>query len=188
MTIESTDLDFDEASIEIEEVPGFSAPVPEGPKVLVFPDVSEEVLRTLIIERRERQETRDQIDAVRDFYLRLHPDWNHHAGGRPVGSAKDKPEFRVPGPGVAFEHPVTERPGDSRPGSIYVDLTFETPTGLVHIQTVDIDSDGLPTERELRTARRLADVTGRPVYLIPKIWQLEEIERRSSDFLPIEVR
>lgn len=183
-----TEESFDEASIEVEVVPGFEVPEPEGPKVLIFPDVSEEILRTMIIERRERQETRDQIDAVRDFYLQLHPDWKHHAGGRPVGSSTDRKEFRIEGPGVAFEDPITGRPGDSRPGSIYVDLTFETPEGLVHIQTVDIDRDGLPTDRELRTARRLADVTGRPVYLIPKIWQLREIEERDSDFFPIEMR
>lgn len=54
---------------------------------------------------------------------------------------------------------------------ISVDLTFETPNGLVHIQTVDVDRDGLPTERELRTARRRAQVTRRPVYIVPKTWQ-----------------
>ena len=37
-------------------------------------------------------------------------------------------------------------------------------------------------------ARRIAEVTGRPVYVFPKIWQLEELERRNSDFFPIEVR
>ncbi len=183
-----TDESFDEASIDVEVVPGLIIPEPDGPKVLIFPDVSEEILRTLIIERRERQETKDQIDAIRDFYLDLYADWSHHAGGRPVGSENDKQEFRLPGPGVAFRHPVTGRPGDSRPGSIYVDLTFKTPNGFVHVQSVDIDRDGLPTERELRTARRLADLTRQPVYLVPKTWQVRDLERRDSDFIPIEVR
>lgn len=182
------DESFDEASIEVEWVPGFSVPEPDGPMVLIFPDVSEEIYRTLILEeRRERQATRDQIDAIRDFYAGLHSDWNHKYGGRDK-DGNQMQEYRIPGPGVAFKHPITGRPGDSRPGSIYVDLTFETPQGHVHIQTVDVDQDGLPTEQELKQARRIAEVTGRPVYVFPKIWQLEELERRNSDFFPIEVR
>ena len=168
---------FDESSIEVEWVPGLEIPEPDGPKILIFPDISNEIEQIIINDDRNvRQETKDQLDVVRDRVLSAHPDWEHVGGGTNRKTGLEMPEIQIPGPGVAFLHPVTGKPGDSRPGSHFPDLTFRTPSGqLVHYQTVDVDRHGGPANHELRAAARINRATRDPVHLILKTWQLREI-------------
>lgn len=71
------------------------------------------------------------------------------------------PEFWIPGPGQKF--------GDAQTLGRYADLTFKMPNGsIVHVQTVDTDRNGEPTDREWKAARWIKAMTGSDVYLIPK--------------------
>lgn len=143
------------------------------PHVFIFPDLTHEIEKlSTINERNETDRTRAQIDAIRDLILARHPDWTHIGGGRDKGTGKDLPEYRLPGPGQAWKDVYGW--GDTRPGSSFIDLTFETPSGrLVHIQTVDANKNGIPSDRELRAFKRISEYhapnyPGADVYLIPK--------------------
>jgi len=146
-------------------------PIAEGakPQILIFPDMSGELDSFLTEEsRRGNDATRDHLDLVREWFLSQYPDWKHVGGGRDRKSAEQKSEQHVPGPGIAFKDEEGKH-GDSRPGGKWADLTFESPKGMViHIQTVDVDKNGKPTERELDNAEAIRRATRETVILIPK--------------------
>ena len=135
-----------------------------------------------MLERRENDDTKAEIDVVRDTYLDNNSDLRHIGGGRDRKTGMDKEEYRIPGPGKAFPHPDTGKPGDSRPGSRFADLTFENvKTGKIfHVQTVDIDKNGQTTARELEAAESIRRATGQDVLLIQKKWQLERLRQRKN--------
>jgi len=139
------------------------------PQILIFPDMSGELDSFLTVEsRRGNDATRDHLDQVREWFLTQYPDWKHVRGGRDRESAEQKSEQHVPGPGIAFKDDEGKH-GDSRPGGKWADLTFESPNGKkVHIQTVDVDKNGKPTERELDNAEAIRRATRETVILIPK--------------------
>jgi hypothetical protein len=161
------------------KVEGYGTPIsdPTRPNILVFPAQSPDVRDSIMEQRRERPETKAQIDAVRDHILKAHPEWSHVGGGRVQGDDQEVPEYHVPGPGTN----LPERgEGDSRPRGGYTDLTFKTEDGnFVHVQTVDVDpKTGKPSTRELDNAERIRRMLQREqggrhdVYLIPKSHQL----------------
>ncbi len=92
------------------------------------------------------------------------------------------PEIQIPGPGKAFPHPETGKPGDSRPGSRYPDLTFKNvkTRKIFHVQTVDIDKNGKTIARELESAESIRRATRQNVILIQKKWQLEKLRKKQN--------
>lgn len=161
------------------KVDGYGSPVsdPARPNVFVFPIQQEEPGANILEQRRERPETKAQIDTVRDDILKAHPEWSHVAGGRAQGSDQEVTEHHVAGPGKNLPAPGE---GDSRPRGGYTDLTFKTEEGhFVHVQTVDVDPrTGKPSPRELDNAERIRRLLQRDqearhdVYLIPKSHQM----------------
>lgn len=140
-----------------------SGPVdlPEKPAIFVTPPVPHRPEDDIFEDRNERPETKEQIDRIRRYYESL-PGWKWLGGGRGPNPEDEDKEYRIPGHGVAWGM-------DSRPGSHFTDLTFQSPSGrIVHIQTVDVNSKGVPTQRELNNARRIHQATGETVILIPK--------------------
>ena len=149
------------------------------PQILIFPDISDEIGQIYIDKRRESQETRDEIDHIRD-YLVKHRGWEHVKGGREM-EGKEKPEDYIPGPGVAFPHHETGKPGDKRPGHVRPDLTMKDQYGnTIYVQHVDVGKNGLPTDREVNSANRLVRATKGQVYMIPKQWQLRRLRNRKN--------
>ena len=119
-------------------------------------------------------------ERVRDYYESM--GWKHVAGGRysdlnetiPDGKkpGDEQSEYHIPGPGRAFKV-------DSRRGGRFSDLTFETPDGkTVHIQSVDVDTNGKPTKRELDAAESIRRaVENANIILISKGAQLGRNKR-----------
>ena len=171
-----------------EIFPGTVLPRPDedAPRVLIFPDVSERFREQIYYENRKGNDlTKAQLDLIRDWFLEQFAQhgWEHTGGGRSQTTGDEMKEFWIPGHGIAFKHPRTGKRGDGRPGSHYADLTFELknvnrlPAGKglpdtrrVHIQTVDLDKNGKPTDRELRAALRIHLATGDSVWLFDKSW------------------
>jgi len=156
-----------EAPVMISDAKG-PIPIPVEPQVQIFP-ADESFWKDLpIVHRKGNAETKAHLDHVRDKILEHNPGWDHTDGGRRQEDGTEMPEFRVPGPGIALEDDKG-RPGDSRPGSHFTDLTFKTKSGrIVHVQTVDVDKHGKPTDRELEVARKIHRITGHDVILIAK--------------------
>lgn len=145
-----------------------SRPIPENnePAIYVHPIPDDELgkLSQILDNRRGKPETQEELVDIRDQILKQNPDWKHTGGGRNQSDGTDIPEKHIPGPGRKF--------GDSRPGGNFSDLTFETPKGrTVHVQSVDVDRNGKPTNRELKAAERIRRRTNADVILIPKGWQ-----------------
>ncbi len=106
--------------------------------------------------RRGSEETRKQLDEVRDELLDLNSDWIHEAGGRDRASGEKLEERAVRDPGGS---------GRRR----FPDLSFRLPDGSkVYVNTVDTYKKGGPTKRELEAAIDIADWGRGPVIMIPK--------------------
>jgi peptidoglycan hydrolase-like protein with peptidoglycan-binding domain len=147
----------------------FPAALEKLPHIYIFPDMSDEIEQISIVENRKGNDrTKAQLDAIRDWIHVHYPQWKHINGGRDRINGREMPEYRVKGPGSAWG-------ADTRPGSNYIDLTFETPSGrLVHIQTVDMDKNGNISDRELRAFKRILDYKaddypGGDLFLVPKV-------------------
>jgi hypothetical protein len=168
------------------------------PGILIYPDQSEELGGPSIVEDRKGDDrTKDFNEAVRDWFLspeKKAEGWKHVAGGRErpgighnsgekpdVGELSEneesdvieKEEEYIPNPVKDFEKDVFKRRVDGRKGSNYVDLTFynEKTDQWVRIQTVDVDKNGKPTQRELDNAWSIRQRTGATVILIKKPWK-----------------
>lgn len=64
-------------------------------------------------------------------------------------------------------------------------MTLISPTGKkVHLQTVDVDKNGEPTEREWKSAMRIFIATGQTVILVPKQHQLAKRRLKDKDVGP----
>ena len=161
-----------------EEV-DLSHPIPDKieSRILVHPVPPEDLvsLGQTLEDRRGNEETQAELRAIRDRILEVHPEWKHIRGSYSRDTGERLKEFHVPGHGKAFGL-------DSRKGGHFIDLTFETPSGkLIHVQSVDVDSNGKPTERELNVAERVRRSTKRvDVILIPKGAQLDKIFKRHN--------
>ncbi|MCP4328442.1 MAG: hypothetical protein GY791_08400 [Alphaproteobacteria bacterium] len=189
-TLEPTDMP------EIQILPGPTIPdAPEG-GIFIFPDESEEFSKPTIVENRRGLDPVKQLnDRIRDYVQNQGEkqglDIIHYAGGRNAETGEDMPEFRIPGPGIAFVDPVTGKPGDTRPGSIHIDLAFlirsEQKITLLLVQSIDVNKDGLPTDREARAidrAWKAFDMDEKPIIVgIPKDGQLGKIERKLRTIL-----
>ncbi|MCD9189201.1 MAG: DUF6531 domain-containing protein [Pyrinomonadaceae bacterium] len=108
--------------------------------------------------RRGNKATRDQLDRIRDQFIKDNPDYTHVGGGRDAISGNKIPE--------EYLKPLD---GGTKGGS-YPDLTFQAPDGSrVRINTVDYyKRTGIPTDRELTNAYRIYQQTGEPIYLLKK--------------------
>ncbi len=142
------------------ELPDLSQPIPETTKPTIFisPIPSSGEFGPNIWESKGNERTRKHLEHVRDWFLKNNAGWTHLAGGRDQASGSEMTEYYIPGTGFAFPHPG-KRPGeagDGRAGSKRTDLTFVSPDGktFVHIQTVDVDRNGKPTDRELDNAEK----------------------------------
>ncbi len=131
-------------------------PVESEPTIYVHPMPSKEMTGGMVLDRNEREDTKAQIDRIRDEVIEEKPDLDHIGGGRDPETGEDIKEFRTPGPGYAFPLPG-RKTGDGRRGSGYTDLTFATKDRKVfwHFQTVDVDRNGKPIVRELDNAERI---------------------------------
>jgi len=158
--------------------------IEEGkPQILIFPDISDEIGQIYIDKRNESKETRDEIDHIRDYFVK-HRGWSHEGGGR-IQKGKEKgkeiSEDYIGGPGEPHLHPKTGKPGDKRPGHVRPDLTFKDQHGnTIYVQHVDVDKNGMPTQREIDSANRLLRARKGSVYMIPKQWQLRLLKNRTK--------
>jgi hypothetical protein len=149
---------------------------PNGPPIQIYdpPDLP----IPDFIERKGNERTRSYLEVIRDYVLLHNPDLTHIAGGRRKGTGEELSEYWHPGPGYAADE--FGKRGDGRPGSHWADLTLKgRGNKIVHIQLVDVDKNGNPTEREWKNALALAQphyVDGEliepDVILIPKPWQM----------------
>lgn len=139
--------------------------IPKKPSIFITPPIPHRAEDDIFEGRRGKDLTKAEIDRIRNFILDQHPDWEHVKGGRRRDTNKTLGEYWVPSPAKDFG-------GDGRRGGNFVDLTFETPDGkTVHVQHVDIDKNGKPTQQELDAADNIRRRTGDTVILIPKEWQ-----------------
>ena len=142
------------------ELPDLSQPIPETgkPTVFVSPVPAAGEFGPNMWESKGNEQTRKHLEQVRDWFLKNNTGWTHEAGGRDQASGDEKTEYYIPGTGYAFPHPrkKPKKTGDGRAGSNRTDLTFRSPDRktFVHIQTVDVDKNGKPTDRELNNAEK----------------------------------
>ncbi|MCR4376541.1 MAG: peptidoglycan-binding protein [Rhodospirillales bacterium] len=151
------------------------------PTIEIYPGADDFAKRmgAIVEQRKERVETAEQIDQLLKDALGENRGWKHEAGGRDKTTGQQKKEYYTPGPGHGFPRPGRET-GDGRKLSGYTDLTIKSPDGkyFKHYQTVDVDHNGKPTQRELdnaeRIRRNLRNKRGEfhHIYLIPKTWQM----------------
>lgn len=167
-----------ESPIQTIELPDLSQPIPnvDKPTIFVHPIPPEDLAKAgMIIERKGNEATRKELERVRDHFIDA--GWEHIRGGRysandpevldPSTKTKagdERKEFHVPGHFGSLK------------GGHFTDLTFKLPDGRIfHVQTVDVDRNGKPSQRELDTAERIRRATGESVLLIPKGAQLDRI-------------
>lgn len=150
------------------------------PTIEIYPGADDFAKRmgAIVEQRKERVETAEQIDQLLKDALGENKGWEHINGGRDSKGNEVK-EFYAPGPGTAFPRPGRET-GDGRKLSGYTDLTIKSPDGkhFKHYQTVDVDYNGKPTQRELDNAERIRRslINDRGefhhIILVPKTWQM----------------
>ncbi len=147
------------------ELPDLSLPIPDPsePTIFIHTIPPEDLGKIgMIVKNKGNEETRAELERIRDTILKANPDWEHIGGGRDRDSGEEKTEYWIPSSAKDFE-------GDGRPGGKFTDLTFETPSGQIfHVQTVDMDKNGKPTQREQDNADFIFRRTGHSVILYPK--------------------
>lgn len=173
--------------IEIPSISNLPAERTE-PTIFILPAPKPDEFGNGIVERKGNEATRQELMRIRDYFRNL--GWEHIAGGR----------YAPDDPAVIYKTEDEAKPNGERKewhikghfhwlegykglkGGHFTDLTFRDTRGrIVHIQTVDVDRNGKPTERELGTAekirRALGDETAADLILIPKGAQLERTRR-----------
>ncbi|MCK5545890.1 MAG: peptidoglycan-binding protein [Rhodospirillaceae bacterium] len=144
------------------------------PVVEIFPELDDELKNAdIIIESKGNTATKAELDRIRDYYIEK--GWEHTDGGRDQITGKEITEYWIGGPGKAFP----DNKGDGRQGGKRTDLTFRKPDGtIIHIQSVDVDKNGKPTQREQDNAYRIFLRTeGEQVILHPKGAQLKRLKK-----------
>ena len=108
--------------------------------------------------RRGSLETRQDIDRIRDEFLRNNPDYRHVGGG-----TDQKTGLKVP------EEYLRPSAG-GRKGGAYADLTFEhrVTRQRIRINTVDVEAGGWMTDREAANFDRIFELTNEPIIALPK--------------------
>ncbi len=164
--------------VEVEDLSG-SLPDVQKPTVFVFPAAKPNEFGDGVVERKGNEATRKELEKVRDYFEKV-LGWVHKQGGR--HSARH--ESVVSGEkSVGEELKEYHVPGHfkSLKGGRFSDLTFEDRNGrIVHVQTVDVDKNGKPTQKELDAAEAIRRATGHSVLLIPKGAQLDQLARRQK--------
>ena len=162
------------------ELPDLSQPLPkvEKPTIFVHPLPPEDLRGAMIIERKGNEATRKELERIRDFYEGQ--GWKHVAGGR-YSERHEKvldSRTKTKAGDEQSERHIKGHFGKLK-GGHFTDLTFKTPDGrTVHVQTVDVDRNGKPTEREIDTAERIRRaVKNEHILLIPKGAQLKRNQR-----------
>jgi len=161
-----------------------SRPIPEAsePTIFVTPVPPKEFSTGTVLEiRKERPETKEEIDVIRDGFLGANKKFSHVWGGRDAETGEEKKELTTRGPGAAFPRPGRKR-GDGRKLSGRPDLTFAHEDGktFVHIQHVDIDKNGKVASHELENAEQIRknlvndDGKVHHILLYPKRWQMRK--------------
>lgn len=160
------------------ELPDLSQPLPkvDKPTIFIHPALPEELRGGTIIERKGNEATRKELEGIRDFYESQ--GWKHVAGGRYSKRHENVLNGKQKAGDEQEERHIKGHFGSLK-GGHFTDLTFETPDGrIVHVQTVDVDRNGKPTEREIDTAERIRRaVENEHILLIPKGAQLERNQR-----------
>jgi len=160
-------------------------PVPNRPGIFIFP-IPDIPIDDGMLDRNETEETKKEIDALRDREINGPDGWKHAFGGRDQETGDGMKEYRIPGHGQAFPLPG-RKTGDGRKRSAYTDLTFVSPDGrhFRHYQHADVDRNGKPTRRELENAERIRRALNgktnekgereyHDIILVPKKWQIRK--------------
>ncbi|MEQ8667060.1 MAG: peptidoglycan-binding domain-containing protein [Rhodospirillales bacterium] len=149
------------------------------PKIFILPAPKPDEFGNGIVFNKGNEDTRKQHEEIRD-YFEQEIGWNHIAGGR-FGSRHELVRKGIRAVGDEQKEYYLPGPIGTLKGGNFTDLTFEDEkTGKIyHIQTVDVDRNGRPTEAELNAAERIRRKVGRNghVYLVPKTWQLERNQK-----------
>ena len=154
-------------------------PVQAESSIEIYPELDDKLKNLgLIVESKGNPITKAELDRIRDYYIDLGGE--HIAGGRDKETGKEKKEYWIGGSGQAF--PTRNRrpgEGDGRKGGKRTDLTFRMPDGkIVHVQSVDVDKNGNPTQREQDNAYRVwLRTDGHDVILHPKGSQMEQLKK-----------
>ncbi len=170
--------DRTESPSAVVELPDLSNPLPvqEKPTIYVLPALEPDEFGNGIVERKGNEATRKELERIRNYFREA--GWKHIAGGR---YAPDDPEVVAGVRKAGQERKERHVPGHfgGLKGGHFTDLTFKDGRGrILHVQSVDVDKNGKPTQRELDNAekiRRAEGNEGRDVYilLIPKGAQLK---------------
>ena len=158
------------APVELPDLSG-SLPESEGPAIFVLPIPEPGELGDGILERKGNEATRKELERVRDYFEKK-LGWKHLQGGRYSSRHEDVLQGKKK---VGDELKEFHIPGHfgSLKGGRFPDLKFEVGEGrYVHVQTVDVDKNGKPTQKELDAAEAIRRATGDSVLLIPKGAQL----------------
>ncbi|MEQ8667054.1 MAG: peptidoglycan-binding domain-containing protein [Rhodospirillales bacterium] len=172
--------------IEIPSIENLPAERAE-PTVFILPAPKPDEFGNGIVERKGNEATRQELMRIRDYLRSL--GWKHIAGGRYAPddpAVSDKQRKKTTANGERSEWHIKRHFGGLK-GGHFTDLTFRDTRGrIVHVQTVDVDRSGKPSQRELDTADRIWRAIGRKrlvgeeeedLILIPKGAQLDRIRR-----------
>lgn len=170
--------------IEIPSISNLPAERTE-PTIFILPAPKPDEFGNGIVERKGNEATRQELMRIRDYFRSL--GWKHIAGGRyapddPKVLAGDDPDITANS--ERKEYYIKGFFGSLK-GGHFTDLTFRDTRGRkVHVQTVDVDGNGKPTDRELKNAEKIWRRIGRKHFveneeedliLIPKGAQLDRV-------------
>jgi hypothetical protein len=171
--------DRTESLLQPVEVPDLSQPLPkrDKPTIFVFPAPNPGEFGDGIVERKGNEATRKELERIRDYFEQA-KGWEHVSGGRYSPLHKLVKEG-LKKAGEEQEERHIKGHFKSLKGGHFTDLTFIDDRGrTVHIQSVDVDKNGKPTQRELDNAEKIRNATeNEDIFLIPKGAQLKRNQR-----------
>ncbi|NKB21466.1 MAG: hypothetical protein GKS01_13305 [Alphaproteobacteria bacterium] len=169
-------------------IEGFPPMIPVDPWVETFPDSSDEIPKTFIVERHENEETvvhnSDLMKAIEECSAKEANALKHKGGAR-KGDEKIKEYY--------LRNKLAEGT-DGRKGSSFLDLSFKDPVTkrFLHLNTVDTKAKGTqPSKREDDAAKRIIQnmntETGDILVLVPKLAKNEtfDLEKFKAFIMPI---
>ncbi len=159
--------------VELADLSG-SLPESEEPAIFVLPTPEPGEFGDGILERKGNEATRKELERVRDYFEKK-LGWKHLRGGRYSSRHKDVLQGKKKAGDELKEFHIPGHFGSLK-GGRFSDLKFEVGEGrYVHVQTVDVDKNGKPTQKELDAAESIRRATGDTVLLIPKGAQLDRL-------------
>ncbi len=156
------------------ELPDFSGSLPKTikPTIFVLPAPEPGEFGDSIVERKGNEATRKELERIRDYFEQV-KGWKHVAGGR-YSPLHDLVRDGEKNAGDEQNERHIKGYFNGLKGGHFTDLTFIDDRGrTVHIQSVDVDKNGKPTQRELDNAEKIRRATeNEDILLIPKGAQL----------------